>query len=292
MANYSERQLGRRKPNYLYAIISVALVLFLLGLFGLITIHAQRLVTIFKERVNVLVELPTGVRTEDVKDLERYLDNSLFTKSGTVVFTSKEEAAQEMSEAFGEDFLRLDLPNPLHDVINFNVKATYLNSDSLKQMADKLRFHPHVSAVYYQENLVDVIAKNVSNLSWITLAIGMFFVFVAIVLIHNTIRLALFANRFLIKNMELVGASWGFISRPYLLRSLKYGLLSGLLAIGSLVLCLFWLQRVLPELANLGGWLSFSLLFVLLLILGVVINVGSTYYVVNKYLRMRVDDLY
>jgi cell division transport system permease protein len=107
MANYSERQLGRRKPNYLYAIISVALVLFLLGLFGLITIHAQRLVTIFKERVNVLVELPTGVRTEDVKDLERYLDNSLFTKSGTIVFTSKEEAAKEMSEAFGEDFFEV-----------------------------------------------------------------------------------------------------------------------------------------------------------------------------------------
>lgn len=292
MANKSEQGLTRKKPNYIYAIISVALVLFLLGMFGLITIHAQRLVTVFKERVNVLVELPDGVRTEDVQDLERYLDNSLFTKPGTVVFTSKEAAAQEMSEAFGEDFLKLDLPNPLHDVINFNVRANYLDTDSLTHMADKLRLHPHVSAVYYQENLVDVIAKNVQNLSWITLSIGLFFIFVAIVLIHNTIRLALFANRFLIKNMELVGASWGFISRPYLLRSVQYGVLSGLLAIGGLVFGILWVQQALPELSSLGSWWSFSLLFVLLLVLGILINLGSTYYVVNKYLRMRVDDLY
>lgn len=292
MANKSEQGLTRKKPNYIYAIISVALVLFLLGMFGLITIHAQRLVTAFKERVNVLVELPDGVRTEDVQDLERYLENSLFTKAGSVVFTSKEAAAQEMSEAFGEDFLKLDLPNPLHDVINFNVRANYLDADSLAQVADKLRLHPHVSAVYYQENLVDVIAKNVQNLSWITLSIGLFFIFVAIVLIHNTIRLALFANRFLIKNMELVGASWGFISRPYLIRSVQYGILSGLLAIGGLIFGILWVQKALPELSTLGNWWSFSLLFVFLLVIGVLINLGSTYYVVNKYLRMRVDDLY
>ena len=197
MAKQSEQQLARRKPNYLYAIISVALVLFLLGLFGLITIHAQQLVLVFKERVNVLLELPAGIRTEDVKDLELYLENSLFTKAGTVTFTSKEEAAKEMSEAFGEDFLKLDLPNPLYDVINFNVKANYLNADSLQQISEKLRLHPHISGVYYQENLVDIIAENVDNLSWITLGIGVFFIFVAMVLIHNTIRLALFANRFL-----------------------------------------------------------------------------------------------
>lgn len=292
MAKKSEQGLTRKKPNYVYAIISVALVLFLLGVFGLVTIHAQRLVTVFKERVNVLVELPDGVRTEDVQDLERYLENSLFTKPGTVTFTSKESAVQEMNEAFGEDFLKLDLPNPLHDVINFNVRAAYLDADSLSQMADKLRLHPHVSAVYYQENLVNVIAKNVQNLSWITLSIGLFFIFVAIVLIHNTIRLALFANRFLIKNMELVGASWGFISRPYLIRSVQYGVLSGLLAIGGLVAGILWVQRILPELSTLGGWGSFTFLFVGLLMLGIIINVGSTYYVVNKYLRMRVDDLY
>ncbi|MEZ5038418.1 MAG: permease-like cell division protein FtsX [Saprospiraceae bacterium] len=292
MAKQSEQQLARRKPNYLYAIISVALVLFLLGLFGLITIHAQQLVLVFKEKVNVLLELPAGIRTEDVKDLELYLENSLFTKAGTVTFTSKEEAAKEMSEAFGEDFLKLDLPNPLYDVINFNVKANYLNADSLQQISEKLRLHPHIAGVYYQESLVDVIAKNVDNLSWITLGIGVFFIFVAMVLIHNTIRLALFANRFLIKSMELVGASWEFISRPYLLGSIRYGLISGILAIGGLVLCLYWGQKAFPELETLGNWGHFTLLFIVLILIGMLINLGSTYYVVKKYLKMRVDDLY
>ena len=124
------------------------------------------------------------------------------------------------------------------------------------------------------------------------MAISLFFLFVGITLIHNTIRLALYSNRFLIKNMQLVGASWKFISRPYLMRSVLHGLLSGVIAIGGLLILLWFLQNDLPELKSLQDIPSFSVLFLVLVLLGIGINALSTYFVVKRYLRMRVDDLY
>jgi cell division transport system permease protein len=151
---------------------------------------------------------------------------------------------------------------------------------------------PYVTGVYYQENLVDEVGGNVNRAGWISLVAALFFVIVAVTLIHNTIRLSLYANRFIIRNMELVGASWEFISRPYLIRALRHGLLSAAIAIGILILLLSWAQNRFPELKQIEDLTGFILLFAGLILTGILINMASTYYVVRKYLRMREDDLY
>ncbi len=282
----------KTRPNYLYSILSVALVLFLLGFFGLLIAHGQRLVKSFKEKVVVIVELKDDVPEQEVNGLKETINSKVFTKAGSVEYVDKETAQDEMKEEFGEDFLKLDMPNPFFDVITFNVNAAFAHTDSLVNIKGGLKDESIVNDVFYQENLVDDIESNVRKLSWITLGIGLFFIFVAVTLIHNTVRLALYANRFIIKNMQLVGATWEFISRPYVIRAIRHGFISSIIAGGILVLIIFWAEASLPSLGELQDWTVFAWLFLGLILLGVLINTLSTRSVVKKYLKMRVDDLY
>ena len=152
--------------------------------------------------------------------------------------------------------------------------------------------NPVISDVFYQEGLIDNIESNIKKIGYISLIIGILFIFVAITLIHNTIKLALHSNRFLIKNMELIGASWGFISRPYLVRSVKNGFWSALIAIGLLIGLLVFIQLDFLNPGDFQYPLELSVLFGGLIVLGILISSLSTFYVVNKYLKMRMDDLY
>ncbi len=282
----------RAKPNYAYSIVSVALVLFLLGFFGLLLLQTQKLIDIFKERVAVLVEIAPGADALAVETLMKDLQAMNYAKKETIKYISKEEAIQALQQDFGEEFMALDLPNPLYNVITFNVKSQFMKSDLLSQIKKNFKTRAYVNDVYYQEGLVNLIAKNMKKVSWFALGFSLLFLIVAITLIHNTIRLALYSNRFLIKNMELVGASWGFISRPYIKKSVWHGVLSAILAIGALLLVLLLAQREVVELKALQDFTSSILLFGSLILLGMLISGASTWYVINKYLKMRLDDLY
>lgn len=282
----------RSKPNYAYSIVSVALVLFLLGFFGLVLLQTQRLIEVFKERVNVLIEIEPGTDSLSVAGLLENLQTANYTKKQSIQYISKEEAIQSLKEDFGEEFMALDLPNPLYDVITFNVQSKFMDANLLSQIKKNFKTSNSVNDVYYQEGLVHVIAKNVKKMGWFALAFSGLFLIVAVTLIHNTIRLALYSNRFLIKNMELVGASWGFISRPYIRKSVWHGILSALIAIAALVFVLLLAQREITELQTLQDIPSALLLFLALLGLGILISGASTWYVINKYLKMRLDDLY
>jgi cell division transport system permease protein len=280
------------KPNYFYSIVSVTLVLFLLGLFGLLVVEGRQAVKVLKEKIEIIVELKPETSPAGVDELKQLLAQTACCKPNSVRFISKEEGAALMQEEFGEEFLKLDMPNPLYDVITFNVKADYLEKDSLANIRQMLRQNESVSDVYYQESVTDAITNNLEKISYGLLGAGLFFVIVAVALILNTIRLALYANRLLIKNMELVGASWGFISRPYLIRSLKHGLLSALVATVGLSLLMYLVLKNSPDMREILNVPGLALLSGGLLLLGAFITVLSTYYVVKKYLKMRVDDLY
>lgn len=272
--------------------MSVALVLFLLGVFALLALQGQQMIKMFKEQVEIIVELKEDAPAEGVDSIRATLRNGNYCKPNSIRFISKEEGAAMMQEEFGEDFLKLDMPNPLYDVITFNVNAAYMQKDSMVLIRKQLRQHIFVNDVFYQENVTDAIAKNIGKISVWVLVAGLFFIIIAVALILNTIRLALYSNRFLIKNMELVGASWKFISRPYLVRSLKHGLISALLALVVLAALLFLIYKDTPDLQKTLYMPGIGAIFAMLTLLGVLITVASTYYVVNKYLRMRVDDLY
>ena len=284
-------RVSKTKPNYFYTVISVALVLFLLGIFGMLALHAQNLVEYLKENVEILVELRDEIEKPDRLLFQKKLEGSSFVKPGSVNFISKEEAATKMQEDFGKDLLT-DGMNPLFDALTFNLNSAYMNGDSLKAITTDLEENELVANVYYQEELVETISSNLTKFAIVVLAISLLAILITITLINNTIKLALYSNRFLIKNMQLVGATWGFIRRPYLVRSINLGILSAFIAIIALVLLLYFVQMEIPELRVVENWQRFAILFGGILLLGIFISLLSTWRGVSKYLRVRLDDLY
>ncbi len=282
----------RTKPNYVYTISSVAMVLFLLGFFSVLFSLSRQLGHLLKERVSILVEIEPESNPLLVDSLVRTIQADSIIKSETIVLTSKEAALAALQEDVGEDLLSLDLPNPLYDVITFNVKAAYMTSERLEGLRHKLKSERFVKDVYYQEGLVHQIVANIKKISWLFLVLGCLFLVIAITLIHNTVRLALYANRFVIKNMELVGATWEFISKPYIRRSILHGIISAIIAILLLICLLLWANRYLPEIGTLSTGFTLTGIAGVLLLLGILINGLSTYFVINKYLNMRLEDLY
>jgi cell division transport system permease protein len=185
-----------------------------------------------------------------------------------------------------------DMPDLMRDVVRFNVKAEYLDDQRLTDWREALKKDTLVSALYFEAANTSNVGDNIRSLGMITLALGFFLIFAAIALIHNTIRLALYSNRFIIKNQELVGASWEFISRPYIRKGIVNGLWSAAIAIVSLAVSLWWLQQIMPDLEQLQNMNAIVLVFAGIALLGVLISGLSTWWVVRKFLRMRLDDLY
>lgn len=282
----------KKRPSYLYAIISVALVLFILGFFALTVLHARKLVALFKEKVDIWLELKSDTPASEAARIMADIRSKPFVKSGSVSFITKAQAAADMKADLGNENMPADVPDLLRDIVRFNVVANYLDKDSLAEWRNQLRQDTCVADMYLDAANTSNVDKNIENLGWITLGLGILLLFAAVTLIHNTIRLALYANRFLIKNQELVGASWAFISRPYIQRGIWNGLLSALCAIVALLICLLWAQRLVPDLRDLQDWPATIVVFVGLLLLGVLLSGLSTWYVVNKFLRMRLDELY
>jgi len=284
--------MSRSKPTYFYAIVSVAMVLFILGFFAIMATHARQLATMFKEKVDIWLELQANTPQEEIARMVQDIRRQPFVKQESVTFITREQAQSTMKKDLGDESLLEDVPNLLRDVIRFNVRAEFLQNDSLLNWRETLRRDTFISDLYFEAANTGNVGKNIQNLGWIILGLGILLIFAAVTLIHNTIRLALFSNRFLIKNQELVGASWAFISRPYLVRGIMNGLWSALLAIAALLGTQWGASRLMPDLQQLEDLNSILAIFVLLILLGILISGLSTYFVVQKFLRMRVDDLY
>ncbi len=281
------------RPNQLYVVFSLALVLFLLGLVGIWSLQVRQLGRQLQEALDIIVELEPEGPPQLSDRLILHLRASPYLRSPeSVTYIPKEEALATMGEALQQDLEAVGMANPLLDVVTFNVKLEYLQPARLDSIAVTLQAMEGVSGVHYQENFVERIARNGTRLGWLLLGLAGLFTFVAALLIHNTVRLSLYANRFLIKTQELVGASWGFISRPFLWGAVRQGFGSGLLAVGALAGLHAWLQSALPELQL--EWEPLPLLWLAggLIGLGVLINLLSHYVVVRRYLRLRVDELY
>jgi cell division transport system permease protein len=282
----------RTKPTYFYAIASVALVLFVLGFFAIMALHGRKLVTLFKEKVDIWLELKPGLAQEDVARIVNEVRRQPFVKIETIKFITREQAAATMREDLGDTSMLKDMPDLLRDVIRFNVKAEFLEDQKLKDWREVLRQDTVVSDLFFEAANTGNVSHNIRNIGFVTLILGFLLVLAAITLIHNTIRLAMFSNRFLIKSQELVGASWDFISRPYIQRGIINGLLSALIAIVALMCMLWWLRTLIPELEQLEDPNGIVFVILGLILVGVLISGLSTWFVVNKFLRMRIDDLY
>ncbi len=293
MSKIASGQSKPARPNYVYTIFSVSLVLTLLGLFGLWLLQATHLSKTLKENIDVLVELKEEVPQLERENLAARLGVYPFVRPGSVRFRSKEAALEEMGDEVNRDLVALDLPNPFRDMLIFNVTEAQMQTDSLAAIAALIeQEEASVSEVVYQEQLVDGLIANAKRLAYIFLVLAALLVLIVVVLIHNTVRLSLYANRFLIKTQQLVGADWSFITRPYLRAAFWQGLLSGLLAVGAIVGVQWWLQAQIPELQLFEQASYLALLYGAIIFLGILISWLSHWVVVRRYLRMRVDDLY
>ena len=281
-----------KQSNHFYSIMSVTLVLILFGLVSIGFFQAKNLNTHFKEQVNIVVELKAETSTSDFEKVRAKLEKSPVVKKGSIDFISKEEGAKMLTDDFGEELLSLQMANPLHDIVTFNLKSRYISTEYFEDIRSQVLKYPPVQDVYYQEGLVGGFMENINKVGYVLLGLAIVLLLIALALIYNTIRLSIHSNRKLIKNMQLIGASPSFVSRPFFVRSFRNGLMSSLMAMIVLGLLLLLVMGQLPvELISESSTLFIGL-SVGLLILGVVMNLFSTYLTVNKYLRTNLEDLH
>jgi len=290
MARSGKASIKRGKPSYFMSILGVTLVLFLLGIIGWLVINANKLGNYFKENVEVIASLRGDLNPKDSVALMDYVSTKPYVR--TIQFITKEEAKKRYLSDGNESWDKVLDYNPLPNSINFKVKKEYMNKDSLQAIRADLEQQTYVSDVKYPEALVDNLNKNIQKISVILLAVAVILSLVVIILIDNTIRLAMFSNRFLIKTMQMVGATRWFIAKPMNVRAILNGAISGLIAIAAVILVIMLAERVLPEMKAIHDNTTLAILFAGLIVLGIGITLISTHRSVLKYLRMKLDDLY
>ncbi len=280
----------KSKPSYVYAIIGVSMVLFLLGTLGWLVINGRSLTREFKENITLTADFHDNVDKEKIALLNSIIEKQPFAKRSKVI--SKEEALKMQSEIEGENVGQFLGYNPLFASIEMNVYAEYANKDSLEKIRQFILQSNIVREVTYPRVQVERMNSNFRRINLILGSIALVLVFAVVILIDNTVRLAMFSNRFLIKTMQMVGANRYFISRPFDIRSIINGLISGVIAMAGLWLVMQFAEAQLPELRALHDNALIAILMGSLLLLGILISLLSTHRSVVKYLKMHVDDLY
>ncbi len=286
-ANITRRRL---RSSSLTAIISISLVLLLVGFIGLLLLNTNRLANYVKENISLSIIIKDSAKEVDIIRLQKNLDASPYVKS--TEYVSKERAARELQEQLGEDFVDFLGYNPLLASIDVYLYAPYANPDSIAKIEDSLKSEDLIQEVFYQKSLIHLVHENVRKISLILLMFSIMLFVIALTLINNTIRISIYAKRFLINTMQLVGAQRPFIRKPFLWRGVLQGLIAGLLACGLLSGGMYLVKREFSELLTFMDYPVILILFWMILLLGVVMNWISTYFAVNKYLNMKTDKLY
>jgi cell division transport system permease protein len=290
MSQSGKASIKRGKPSYFMSILGVTLVLLLLGIIGCLIISANKMGNYFKENVEVKAFLRGDMNPKDSASLMEYISAQPYVKS--IEYVNKERAQQIFLGDGNEDWAKILDYNPLPNSIVFKMKKEYLHMDTLNAIKADLEQKTFVDEVTYQQKLVTSLNANIRKWSLILLVVAIILALVVIILIDNTIRLAMFSNRFLIKTMQMVGATRWFIAKPMNIRAVANGAFSGMIAVVVVWLLLMLAERYIPELQAIHDNTSLILLFVGLIILGISITLLSTHRSVLKYLKMKLDDLY
>jgi len=280
----------RLKGSYITLVVSVSLVLFILGALGLLLINAKELSDYFRESLSFSVMLDDDAKEADMRMLQKDLDAKPFVKS--TEYISKNAAAAKMKQELGEDFIAFLGDNPLPPSIDVYLYAGYTGVDSVAKIEKYILEYPFVKEIYYQESLLFLINENVRKISLFLLIISSFLFLIAVTIINNTIRLSIYSKRFIIRTMQLIGATRAFIRKPFILQSAFHGLISALMSMCLLMGLLYLLEKEFFYLFSLRNLNLLALLGSALIVSGVLINTISTFFSVNKYLSASEDQLY
>lgn len=281
---------NKTKTIYISTVISISLVLLMTGLLGLILVHAKNLSNYVKENIVLNIIVNDGAKDVDVFALNRQIEVSPYVLK--TQYVSKEIAARNLTKDLGEDFVEFLGYNPLLSSIDVYMKADYANNASITSFTKKLSKNPLVKEVVYQKSLIDMVNQNIKVIGLVLLAFAGILLIIAVALINNTIRLAIYSQRFLIKSMQLVGATKNFIRKPFLNYGIVHGLLAGLIAIILLLVTLYFAHQQVPELVILTNWNEFAIVFAGVIGIGILISLLSTYFAVTKFLRTKIFELY
>jgi cell division transport system permease protein len=280
----------KTKTIYISTVFGIAMVLLMIGLLGLLLVDANNLSRYVKENIVLNIFVDEGAHETDVLQLQKQLDANPIVKQ--TQYVSKELAARNLQKDLGEDFVKFLGYNPLSQSLDVYLKADYANNKDIEKFKAELLKNPLVKEVKYQQSLVDQMNQNLTSISLIILVFAAIFVLLSVALINNTIRLAIYSQRFLIKSMQLVGATKGFIRKPFILYGIWHGILGALIAIIILMGILFLAEKQIPDLVILQNYTQFGIVFLIVIGLGIFISGFSTFLSVNKYLRLKIYNLY
>ena len=291
MARQEEKIIGRRlKSSYLSTLVSITLVLFVLGLLGIIILQAHKLSEQLRESILVSVFIDNQASESAISRLQAELDAMPAVNQSRYI--SRDEAAEQLMEELGEDFIEFLGYNPLTASLQLSLAASYAHPDSLPLIEQELLQHTIISDVDYQRSLVHLVNENLRRIGIGLLVFSILLLIIAFALINNTIRLSVFSKRFLIKSMQLVGATQAFIRKPFIIKGVMQGVAGACLAILLLIGSMYAAQRQIPEMAMFYDPSTLAMLFAGVLLLGIIISWISTFFAVRKYLKLKTDFLY
>jgi cell division transport system permease protein len=278
------------RTSYISTVISISLVLFMIGTLGVLVLHARKISNYVKENVQLSVMLMPEAKENDIKKLMAMLEKTEAVKEAA--FISKEEAAESLKSDLGEDFVEFLGYNPLLASVDVKLNAEFTDLEQVEALKSKIASFAVVKEVYYQQSLIDMINRNIRTFGMIIIGFSAILLFIAAALINNTIRLALYSRRLLIKSMKLVGATRGFIRRPFVLSGIMQGFIGAMIANILLGVLLFVARKKIPDLATIQDYEMIIKLMGAVVVTGIFISGISTFFAVNKYLNRNSQDLY
>jgi len=291
MAQYIERYQRRRLiSSYFSVVLSIALVLFLLGILGLLVLNTKKLADHFKEKITVSVFLKDTAKPVEVDQLQKSLAMADYTRSA--IYVSKEDAIETIREDIGDNPMELLGYNPLKNSFDVNLKANFVSMDQIQEIAESLKQKSFVDSVVYEELTIQLLTDNVEKISLWILLISNVFTVIAVLLINSSIRLSIYSKRFIIKTMQMVGATKTFIRKPFIANNVKLGLYGALIALLALGGVLYYIHTTFPELGVFEDVAVLVGLFLGVLVLGILISYISTFFATQRFLNLRTNDLY
>ncbi len=289
-SSFDKFQKRKLISSYFSVVLSIALVLFLLGLLGLLVINANKVANHFREQVTVTIYLKDTAKDIEIKQLEKSLAIADYVKSTNYV--SKEQAAEILKAENGEDFMQFLGFNPLQNSIDINLKADFVTSEKLEEISKDALSKNFVAEVSYDNDLVNLMNDNVKKISFWVLLLSGIFTLIAVLLINSSIRLSVYSKRFTIKTMQMVGATKRFIRWPFILNSIKLGIIGAIIALIGMGFVLYYIDKTFPELTLLTNQVYLIALFTGVFLLGILITWFSTFLATQRFLNLKTDQLY
>ena len=289
-SSFDKYQKRKLISSYISVVISIGLVLFLLGCLGLLVINAKKVADHFKEQVVVTIYLNDTAKEVEVNQLKKSLAMADYSKEA--LYVSKEEAAALMKAETGDDFMDFVGYNPLKNSIDVYLKADFVTTENLTEISENLSNKSFIEEIRYDNDLVELMNDNVKKITFWVLIISGIFTLIAVLLINSSIRLAVYSKRFIIKTMQMVGATKSFIRRPFIWKSVQLGIIGAVVALAGMAVVLYYLDLTFPELELLRNTILIIALFIGIFLLGVVITWISTFIATQRFLNLKTDQLY